>query len=154
MANCPNGKALAFGSFRSGGAPGRGRRYAAAGNVGQPSEDDRSAGLETETRTVGGRSESDGWTSCPEVDRGSESHAVRCSPEVGWPAVPATGYAGQGSMPLPRGRSTGPRTEEGAERSRQAARRHGFYSAKKERQEARARLLPCAECAISDLRQH
>jgi hypothetical protein len=40
------------------------------------------------------------------------------------------------------GKSTGPKTPEGAERARQAALRHGFYTAaaKKERRLARAAL--------------
>jgi len=47
-----------------------------------------------------------------------------------------------GRCRLHRGKSTGARTPQGAERARQAALRHGFYTAaaKAERQQARAAL--------------
>src|SRR5215203_7129006 len=45
------------------------------------------------------------------------------------------------------GKSTGPRTADGAERARQAGLRHGFYTATamRERREARAALLRLGE---------
>jgi hypothetical protein len=73
------------------------------------------------------------------------AHAVtRCGARSKRTGQPCRGPAmANGRCHFHGGKSTGPKTREGAERARQAALRHGFYTAeaKGERRDARAALV-------------
>ena len=85
-------------------------------------------------------------TTAPHVPHAGERLAMasRCGAAESTTGCPCQQPAmANGRCRLHGGKSTGPKTREGAERARQAALRHGFYTAeaKKERRIARAALV-------------
>src|SRR5687767_7465413 len=93
--------------------------------------------------TAGGWVESDCCTSCPHTAE-RLLMAPRCGARRKHDGCPCQLPAMRnGRCRLHGGKSTGAKTPEGAERARQAALRHGFYTAaaKSERRSARSALL-------------
>src|SRR5687767_12246274 len=83
-------------------------------------------------------------TDAPHVKPLAAAHAApRCGASRKYDWCPCESPAmANGRCRFHGGKSTGPKTTEGAERARQAALRHGFYTAKakEERRDARAAL--------------